>query len=202
MEEVYKKCIEDYEISNYGNVRRLLKNGSYKILNCSIQNRGYKYFQMKRDNKSKNYLIHQLVAEHFIGPRPENLDIDHIDRNKLNNNFNNLRYVSHLENMRNTDRYISEIPSNIEDRHIKVCKKYREEHQEEIKKNKKEYYEKNKEQINKEQNDKKREIECSKCKTIRTISYSNFNYLKRKGLNSNLCKMCSCLINLNNSKTI
>ena len=197
MEEQYKKCIEDYEISNFGNVRRLLKNGSYKILNCSIQNKGYKYFQMKRDKKSKNYLIHHLVAECFIGIRPTGLVIDHIDRNKLNNNFENLRYISQLENMRNTDKYISEIPAETENRRSKVCKKYREEHKEELTKNKKEYYEKNKDQINKEQNEKKRNIECSKCKIIRTISYSNYNYLKRNGLENNLCKRCSCLINLN-----
>jgi hypothetical protein len=198
MEEEYKKCIEDYEISNVGNVRRLLKNGSYTILKCSIQNKGYKYFQIKRNNKSKNYLIHQLVAEYFIGPRPENLDIDHIDRNKLNNKLENLRYVSHLENMRNTHRYVSQFPPDTEDRQQKVCKKYREEHKEELTKKKKEYYEKNKEKINNEENGKKRDIECSKCKIIRTISYSNYNHLKRNGLETNLCKRCSCINNLPN----
>jgi len=196
MVEEFKKCVEDYEISNIGNVRRLLKNGVCRTINCSIQNRGYKYFQINRDKKRKNYLIHHLVAEYFIGIRPDNLVIDHIDRNKLNNNVENLRYITQLENVRNSDKYISEFPPDTENRKQKINKKYRDEHKEELTKNNREYYEKNKEKINKIENEKKRDLECSKCKITRTISYSNYNYLKRNGLESNLCKKCSAINNL------
>lgn len=102
--EEYRKCFEDYEVSNFGNIRN-----KDKILKCSIQNRGYKYFQTRKDNKRSNHLIHHLVAEQFIGIRPENLVIDHIDRNKLNNNVLNLRYVSQKENLKNCDRYREDI---------------------------------------------------------------------------------------------
>lgn len=102
--EEYKKIFEDYEISNFGNCR---KNG--KIIKGSIQNRGYKYFQVQRDGKRINKLFHHLVAEAFIGKRPNKYVIDHIDRNKLNNNINNLRYVTQQENMINTDKYRTDI---------------------------------------------------------------------------------------------
>ena len=46
--EEWKKCYDMYEISNFGNVRRRLINGGYKEINCSITNRGYKYFQLNR----------------------------------------------------------------------------------------------------------------------------------------------------------
>ena len=85
MEEIYKAYFNDYEVSNIGNVRRKLINGSYKELKCSIQNRGYKYFQQMKDGKKINHLVHHVVAKLFIGERPENQVIDHIDRNKLNN---------------------------------------------------------------------------------------------------------------------
>ena len=45
--------------------------------------------------------VHKLVAEYFIGPRPEGLVIDHIDGNYLNNRVDNLRYVTRSENVNN-----------------------------------------------------------------------------------------------------
>lgn len=44
--------------------------------------------------------IHDLVAEQFIGPRPEGMDIDHVDGNRSNNHYTNLEYVTRQENIR------------------------------------------------------------------------------------------------------
>lgn len=57
------------------------------------------YGQVTLQNKA--YKVHILVAMAFIGDRPEGMEIDHIDRNKLNNNIANLRYVSKSENCYN-----------------------------------------------------------------------------------------------------
>ena len=50
--EEWKFAIENYEVSNFGNIR---KNG--KSIKGSITNRGggYKYFQLQRDGKRKIY---------------------------------------------------------------------------------------------------------------------------------------------------
>jgi len=109
--EEWKIAIETYEISNFGNCRKKLKNGNYITINGSLQSTPasktikYRYFQLQRDGKRTNYLFHHLVAYQFIGDRPEGLVIDHIDRNPLNNHISNLRYITQKENTCNTCKY-------------------------------------------------------------------------------------------------
>ena len=102
--EIYRMAVGAYEISNLGNCRR---NG--KVIKGSIQNRGYRQLTACIEGKVSYFLFHVLVAKCFIGERPEGLEIDHIDRNRLNNIVENLRYVSRSENMRNTSRYRADI---------------------------------------------------------------------------------------------
>jgi hypothetical protein len=53
----------------------------------------------------KSGLIHQLVAMAFV-PNVENKpQIDHIDRNKINNNVSNLRWATNYENTMNRGYY-------------------------------------------------------------------------------------------------
>lgn len=52
----------------------------------------------------KLYKVHRLVAESFVKkPKTEKtLQIDHIDRNKMNNDSKNLRWVTAAENRKNS----------------------------------------------------------------------------------------------------
>ena len=98
MEEVYKVIdgYDNYEISNLGNVRNR-KTG--RILKHKIDTNGYYCVGLSPTNgKRKTSVIHRLIALNFI-PNPNNKRcVDHIDRNKLNNDLRNLRWVSSSEN--------------------------------------------------------------------------------------------------------
>ena len=116
--EEWKTAFENYEISNFGNCRN-----EDKIINGSVNNRGYRYFQLQRNGKRLNLLFHHMVAKCFIGERPENLVIDHIDRNKLNNNVENLRYVSQEINSQNHIRYRNDIQTKDKNERKRIFKK-------------------------------------------------------------------------------
>jgi hypothetical protein len=50
------------------------------------------------DKKVYRYLIHRLVADVFIGPCPDGMEVCHIDGNPHNNHVNNLKYATRKEN--------------------------------------------------------------------------------------------------------
>lgn len=68
----------------------------------------YGYQEIKY--QQKEYRAHRIIWEMFNGPIPENMEIDHIDGNGSNNKIENLRCVTHQQNicnqkLRTTNRY-------------------------------------------------------------------------------------------------
>lgn len=104
MEEIWRD-VKDYEgfyqVSNLGRVRsipRILSDNRCKrifkgrILSPGLQSNNYLGVWLYKNGKSKSVLIHHLVTETFIGERPYLHDVDHKDRNHLNNTLDNLNY--------------------------------------------------------------------------------------------------------------
>ena len=101
------------KVLNYPNYL-VFRNG--KVLNLKrkifmkpqLKTTGYYYYGFW-DGKGnrKNIQLHVLLAIHFIPNLDKKLMVDHIDRNPKNNNLNNLRWVTHTENMsnKNYDEY-------------------------------------------------------------------------------------------------
>ena len=90
-----------YEISNLGKVRNIKNN---KLKETWIDNFGYLCVSLYKNNKKYNRKLARLLAETFI-PNPENKPtVDHIDRNKFNNDLSNLRWADYT--LQNKNRKI------------------------------------------------------------------------------------------------
>lgn len=104
MEKIWKQIPnwKEYEISNYGEVRRIEKNCGAtvgKTLKPSKLKNGYLKVSLCRNSKRKEFLIHRLVAMTFIGDA-DGMDVCHIDGTRNNNKLSNLRIDTRKGNMR------------------------------------------------------------------------------------------------------
>ena len=86
---------ENYSINEKGEIKN---NITKKILSPSInKNSGYYQIDLWKDNKSKKYTLHRLVANNFIPNLENKPTVDHIDGNRINNNVSNLRWATYSE---------------------------------------------------------------------------------------------------------
>lgn len=91
---------EDYLIYDDGRVFSKKRNIFKKHNN---HRNGYLQIVLCKNGKCKTFLIHRLVALHYVNnPHPDKYNIvDHLDRNKKHNNRTNLRWCNQAINMSN-----------------------------------------------------------------------------------------------------
>ena len=89
-----------YQVSNLGNVKSLNYNrtGKEKILKPGKNTDNYLFVDLCKNGKEKKYLVHRIVAEAFIPKIEEKTHVDHIDGNRQNNVYTNLRWCTPKEN--------------------------------------------------------------------------------------------------------
>ena len=88
--------IRGYEVSNTGLVR---KSGDKRLLPQRPNRYGYPQVTLRVNGKNITRPVHALVAEVFLGPRPDRMTVDHLDGDKTNNHATNLEYVTRKENI-------------------------------------------------------------------------------------------------------
>lgn len=117
--EIWKPYINkdfNYEISSLGKVRNTKTKHELKFFK---NNSGYYCIKLTNNNhKPVHFLVHRLVAETFLKiPNDiENIVVNHKDGNKLNNNVENLEWVSQSYNC----KYAFKLTPEIKER----CKSY------------------------------------------------------------------------------
>lgn len=111
-----KSLYSDYfDIPNYNGIYKISANG--KVLSLKrptpverkilTNKNGYLYVVLTKDGITKLELIHRLLYKTFVEDIPDDLVIDHIDRNPKNNNIKNLRLVTKSVNSQNSSKVIN-----------------------------------------------------------------------------------------------
>lgn len=85
-----------YRISRSGRIISFRRG----LLKPSTDKHGYHFVGLTAPGIRKKIFVHTLVMLTFDGPRPEGLQINHLNGNKKDNRLSNLEYVTPLENMR------------------------------------------------------------------------------------------------------
>jgi len=89
---------ENYTIYENGDVYSRVRRGGGGKMKPYLNLNGYYSVRLTEKLIGNHYYVHRLLGLAFI-PNPENKPcIDHIDRNKTNNNLNNLRWATYSEN--------------------------------------------------------------------------------------------------------
>lgn len=91
-----KGYVGHYKISNFGRCISIKSSGM--IIEWSIGKRGYATVCLSKDNKKKTITVHSLVLSAFVSDRPQGLVVNHKDGDKLNNQLQNLEWVTLKEN--------------------------------------------------------------------------------------------------------
>ena len=90
-----------YAVTNYGRVIRFnTKPEDGTFANPYIMSTGYPAVFVQNNGKRTNAMVHRLVAECFL-PKPakDQVFVIHKDRDKKNNYFTNLKWVSKQEHL-------------------------------------------------------------------------------------------------------
>lgn len=98
--EIWRRIpsFKHYEVSSLGRVKSL-KKSEESIMKPSLNNKGYWRLNLMKNNKMCYFLVHRLVAMAFLSHELDGeVVVDHIDNNPLNNNVENLQFISKREN--------------------------------------------------------------------------------------------------------
>ena len=98
-----------YQVSDDGHIRRILANGKTRPVKNRPSGNGYYTVCLSDHCKKKTFAVHRLVAETFLRV-PTDMEVNHKDGNKLNNNVDNLEWVTQKQNQHHAIQVLSKNP--------------------------------------------------------------------------------------------
>lgn len=110
---------ETREIKSKDRYKKIMRDGKEyttfypeKIIKTYINPSGYLTTRLRYDvGKTKTVFVHVLMMRTFNPvPNMEELEVNHIDHNKLNNNLDNLEWCTHKENLNKMVDFYTENP--------------------------------------------------------------------------------------------
>jgi hypothetical protein len=117
MQEIWKDVVGYegiYMVSSFGRMKsneRIVqrkKMGDYLQKESIIEGseyHGYKVTTIAKNKIKKHKFIHVLIAEAFLGPKPEKMEVCHNDGDRKNNAIENLRYGTRSDNVRDSIKH-------------------------------------------------------------------------------------------------
>lgn len=102
-----------YEVSNYGRIKSLARKTCRggrcwsfpeKIMSTGTW-LGYEVVWLRREDGRRKWRVHRLVAlVHLEVPEDPTIDeVNHKDKNRLNNHVHNLEWLGHIDNCAHRD---------------------------------------------------------------------------------------------------
>ncbi len=111
MQEIWKPVVGYegiYEVSSEGRVWSLnryvddvMRGKAFikcRYMKRSVNRSGYLEVRLSKLSKTESPTVHKIVMLSFVGVRPHDLVVNHIDGDRANNRLDNLEYVTHREN--------------------------------------------------------------------------------------------------------
>ena len=92
-----------YEVSDMGRVRRVAPGRGVsqvgRVMTTALNPKTrYASVHLQRPGANARVMVHSVVMQAHVGPRPAGCEVNHIDGNRANNRVTNLEYVTHRQN--------------------------------------------------------------------------------------------------------
>ena len=87
-----------YQVSDSGEIQTRGRRGEWSPKAVHSDRNGYKRTTLSKDGKKRNHLVHHLVLEAHIGPKPSGMECRHLNGDPGDNRLENLQWGTSSEN--------------------------------------------------------------------------------------------------------